>query len=128
MDQNTLVSSGHALITALDAAKLAPRLAMWVHGTDTDTWKLWLVPPKGVTDKQDFYRRVAQTISQHRAEVGGIDVSDAEMISDAHPAVRGLASFIRAPGLGNISFSGNSFNGFYLPDGIILRVDLQPGS
>ena len=124
MDQNTLVSSGHALLKRLDAAGLQPRLAMWVHNTEMDTWKLWLVPPTGVLDKQDFYRQVAQIVSKHRAELGGIDVSDTEMILDTHPAVRGLKAFIKAPGLGNISFSGNRFNGFYLPDGIILRVDL----
>lgn len=124
MDQNILVSSGHALVKALDDAGLQPRLAMWVHKTDTDTWKLWIVPPTGAKDKQDFYRRVAHAVSKHRAELGGIDASDIEMVLDTHPAVKGLKVFLKAPGLGSIHFSGNMFNGFYLPDGIILRIDL----
>jgi hypothetical protein len=64
MDQGTLVSSGHALVRAMDDAGFRPRLGMWVHNTDTDTWKLWLVPPHGKTDKTDFYRHIAQIVSK----------------------------------------------------------------
>jgi hypothetical protein len=124
MDQNTLVSSGQALVAAMDAAGFAPRLAMWVHHTDTDTWKLWLVPPRGKKDKADFYRRIAQIVSAKRSELGGLDAGDTEMMLDDHQAVRGLGRFIRLPGLGSVHFSGNRFNGFYVPDGIILRSNL----
>ncbi len=103
MDQNLLVINGHALVKALDAAGLNPRLAMWVHNTDTDIWKLWIVPPVGLKDKKDFYRQVAQVVTMHRADLGGIDTSDIEMVLDSHPAVRGLRVFIKAPGLGSIS-------------------------
>jgi hypothetical protein len=54
MDQNTLVSSGHALVSELDKAGFRPRLAMWVHNTDTDTWKLWIVPPAGARINMNF--------------------------------------------------------------------------
>lgn len=124
MDQNTLVSAGHALVKALDKANQPPRVAMWVHNTDTDTWKLWIVPPPGLTNKHEFYRLVSEIISKHRPELGGIDASDTEMVLDTHPAMRGLGRFIKQPGLGSTFFTGNRFNGFYLPDGIILRVDL----
>jgi hypothetical protein len=53
-----------------------------------------------------------------------MDASDTEMISDTHPAIRGMKRFMRAPGLSSITFSGNVFNGFYLPDGIIPRSNL----
>jgi hypothetical protein len=128
MDQSTLVSSGHALVKAMDDAGFRPRLAMWVHNTETDTWKLWLVPARGKIDKADFYRRIAQIVSKQRAELGGIDASDTEMILDSHPAIAGLSRFIRAPGLNSINFAGNRFNGYYLPEGIILRADFSPGT
>ena len=124
MDQNTLVSAGHTLVKALDAIDLVPRVAMWVHATDTDTWKLWIVPPVGLTDKQEFYRRVSEVVSQNRVALGGIDASDTEMVLDSHPAVQGLRGFMSMPGLGSVYFSGNRFNEFYLPDGIILRIEL----
>ena len=89
MDQNTLVSAGHALVKALDAVGLNPRLAMWVHATDTDTWKLWIVPPVSLNDKQEFYRRVSEVVTKNRADLGGIDASDTEMVLDSHAAVRG---------------------------------------
>lgn len=125
MDQNILVSSGHALLKTLDAASFSPRFAMWVHNSDTDSWKLWLVPKVGHKDKMDFYRRIANIISKNRSELGGLSASDTEMVLDTHPAMVGMKSFIRAPGFASISFSGNRFNGFYLPDGIILRSQLQ---
>ena len=124
MDQSVLVSSGQSLVRAMDHSGLSPRIAMWVHNSDTDTWKLWLVPPPGLDDKREFYRRVAEVISKNREQLQGIDVSDTEMVLDSHPAMRGLCRLFRSPGLGVISFYGNRFNGFYLPDGIILRSDL----
>jgi hypothetical protein len=124
MDQSTLVSSGHALVAAMDAAGFGPRLAMWVHNTDTDTWKLWLVPPVGKEDKAEFYKNIVQVISNRRAELGDIDAGDTEMVLDTHPAIQGMRQFLRLPGLGSSHFSGNRFGGFYLPDGIVLRSDL----
>lgn len=124
MDQEILVTSGHALVKALDNDGLSPRIAMWVHNVDTDTWKLWIVPPKDMNDKREFYRRISEVISRNYDSIGGIDASNAEMIADNHPAMKGLSGFIKCKGLGSICFTGNRFNGFYLPDGIILRSDL----
>ena len=124
MDQNLLVINGQALVKALDAEGLVARLAMWVHSTETDTWKLWMVAPVGIEDKREFYRRLAQTVSRHRTDVGDLDASDVEMVAETHPAVRGLGRFIRAPGLASIQFAGNRFDGYYLPEGIILRSNL----
>lgn len=124
MDQNTLVNAGHVLVTSLDQIGHNPRLAMWVHSPDTDTWKLWIVPPVDMKDKQEFYRIVSEVVTKNRADLGDINASDTEMIPDTHPAVHGLRGFLHMPELGSAHFSGNRFNGFYLPDGIILRVNL----
>lgn len=124
MDQNILVSSGHSLVRAMDEAGLSPRIAMWVHSSDTDTWKLWLVPPPGLNDKREFYRKLAEVISSNRDRLPGIEVSDTEMVADTHPAMTGLGRFFKVLGLSGIQFSGNRFNGYYLPDGIILRSNL----
>lgn len=126
MDQTTLVSSGQALVRALDDAEFSPRLAMWVFNSETDAWKLWLSPPAGKIDKADFYRRVSKVISNHRDKLGGIDASDTELILENHPAIEGLRGIMSAPGINSISFAGNRFNGFYLPQGIILRIDFPP--
>ena len=124
MDQSVLVTTGQALVRALDAAGIPPRAALWVHNSDTNTWKLWIVPPKGLSDKREFYRRLSEVVSKAQNELSGIDASDTEMVLENHPAMTGLGKFIKAPGLGSVNFPGNRFNGFYLPDGIILRVNL----
>lgn len=125
MDQNLLVKSGHVLVLALDNAGIPPRAAMWVHSTDTDTWKLWLVPHKSVTDKRDFYRQLSAIVTKSRDELGGVDAADVEMVSDAHPAIKGMRRLIKMPGLGDVHLTNNRFNNFYLPDGIVLRMDIS---
>jgi hypothetical protein len=124
MDQSTLVTSGQALVRALDDAGFAPRFAMWVHNTEIDAWKLWIVPPRRLTNKHEFYQRIARIISDNRAALGGLDVGDTEMILDSHPAAQGMRKFLKMPGLVSVRFSGNVFDGYYLPDGIVLRSDL----
>lgn len=124
MDQGTLVKSGHILVHALDEAGTAPRAAMWVHNTDTDTWKLWVVPHTSVKDEREFYRKVVDVVAKHRNDLGGIDAADTQMVDVTHPAIVGLRGIIKMPGLGSAIFSNNRFNGFYLPDGIILRMNV----
>lgn len=125
MDQNLLVRNGHVLISALDEAEIPPRAALWVHTLDTDTWRLWIVPPASVQDKREFYRRVAEIVTRRRVELGGLDASDTEMVLDTHPAIRGLRKVLKIPGLGSTVLSGTTFNGFYLPEALILRVDFK---
>ncbi|HXY58656.1 MAG TPA: hypothetical protein VEH76_08750 [Methylocystis sp.] len=123
MDQGSLVSSGQALVRALDESGLPPRAAMWVHETENDNWRLWLVPPKGTTDRRDFFLQIAKIVAENRLRLGGFDTGDARMVLDDHPAIKGLRSYMKVPGLNNIFFPGNKFEGYYLPEGIILRLD-----
>jgi hypothetical protein len=72
----------------------------------------------------EFYRQVAKLISSNRNRFGGLDVSDIKIIEDNHPAIVGMKNFIKVPTLAAVQFSGNRFNNFYLPEGIILTSKL----
>jgi hypothetical protein len=122
MDKGALVDEGTRLVKLLDDSKLKPRAAMWVYNSETDIWKLWIVPAAGIDDKLEFYRLLAQVISAHRAELPSFDISSVEFKADTHPAVKGLGAMLRMEGLGSAHFSNNRFNGFLLPDGIVLRM------
>lgn len=122
MDKNSLVSEGTTLVEILDKSKLKPRAAMWVYNSETERWRLWIVPAREISDKFEFYRILASLISQNREKLPELDISDIELKKEDHPAVRGLNSFIRMEGLGSTHFSNNRLNGFYLPDGIVLRM------
>jgi len=124
MDQSLLVKSGHILVKALDDAKLPPKAAVWVHNTDTDIWRLWIVPDPSISDKRAFYRRVSEIATKNRKELGDVDASDVELVDKDHPAIKGLRAFVKMPGLGAAHLSNNRFNGFYLPDGIVLRMNI----
>lgn len=122
MDKDVLVSEGQALVRLLDKSSVKPRGAMWVYSSDMDSWKLWIIPSAALTDKNEFYRLVSETISNNREVVPTLDVSTVEMKAASHPAVVGLGGFLRMEGLGSAHFSNNRFNGFFLPDGVVLRM------
>lgn len=124
MDQGTLVKNGQNLVRFLDTTPAKPRFAMWVNFSDSDSWKLWIVPAKGMNDKREFYFTVADTVSRHRDELAGLDVGVVEFTPDTKPVLQAMKSFIRMPGVGSANVSGNTFNGVFLPDGILIRSDL----
>jgi len=125
MDQNALVEDGHNLIEAMSKSGIVPRGAMWVHSTDADVWRLWIVPPKDLTDKREFYRRVSEAITQNRDLFSSLDAGDVELISDTHPAIVGISRMFKVTGPRSSAFlSNNMVNGFYIPDGIVLLMNL----
>jgi hypothetical protein len=122
MDTDILVKEGQRLLNYLDEGKTKPRGAMWVYSSDSDTWKLWIVPAQEVTDKLEFYRLVAQTMTRHRTELPSLDVGLVEFKRSDDPAVHGLGRLLHMEGTGAATIANNSFNGYLLPDGVVLRM------
>lgn len=121
MDQTALVNEGSKLVAWLDQTEVKPRAAMWVYNSETDRWRLWIVP-SGEMDKMQFYLVVSEIISEHRAEIPTFDISLVEFKSAKHPAVTGLGQMFHMEGLGAAHVSNNMINGFLLSDGIVLRM------
>lgn len=124
MDQALLVRNGHHLLDALAQKGMPARAALWVHDLDVDSWRLWIVPPKSVSNKHEFYRKVSEVISENGSDLAGTDASDTEMISETHPAIQGLSQMFHVSGKSSIHLKNSLMNGFYLPDGIILHMEL----
>lgn len=122
MDTDILVKEGQKLVQLLDDSAVKPRGAVWVYSSEADAWKLWIVPSETITDKREFYRIVAQTITQHRDDLPSLDVGLIEFKSADHPVMIGLGRFMRVTGVSAVSVSNNRFNGFLLPDGVVLRM------
>lgn len=53
-----------------------------------------------------------------------LDVGSVEYVNDNRPVVEGMKNFIHAPGIVNATLSGNTVNGVYIPDGVLLRSNL----
>jgi len=126
MDQTFLVKAGKALVQTLTSAGFPPRAAVWVYKPELDMWKLWIVPHPSLTDKREFYRRIATSISENPTEMADLDAGDVEMVSADHPAIEGLSKMFRVVGAIHVRISDNVLNGFYLPDGIVLHLNLEP--
>jgi hypothetical protein len=122
MDTDILVKEGQQLIRLLDASKIHPRGAVWVYSADNESWRLWIVPAAEITDRHEFYRIVAETISKHRDTLPSLDVGLVEFKDASHPAVQGLGRFLHMEGIGAATFSNNRFDGFFMPDGVVLRM------
>ncbi len=124
MDSELLVDAGQQLVRLLDGTAVKPRAALWVHYADTHTWQLWIVPEDDSIDKRAFYAIVAEVISEHRESLHGLDVSSTKLIPSNHPAMIGMKDLLHMPDIGSAQMAGNMFNGFFLPEGIALRVNL----
>jgi hypothetical protein len=124
MDKALLVDAGHQLMTLLEQDGIPVRAAVWMYSADTNTWKLWIVPHTSITEKRDFYRRVATIISKNRTVLQGLDASDVEMIESNHPAMRALRSLFHVTKKSSVHLSNNLIGGVYLQDAIILLMNL----
>lgn len=122
MDTASLVNEGSTLVRLLDETSIKPAAAMWVSNSEDGFWRLWLVPAAPRTDKLEFFRILADVFSKNRDVLPSLDIGDIVLKERDHPAIKGLKSFFRMEGLGSARFSGNRLNGFYLPDGIVLRM------
>ncbi len=63
MDQTLLVKAGCRILDSLSSKGALPRAALWVRATDTDIWKLWILP--GRIRRQ---ARLLPTYREHRVE------------------------------------------------------------
>jgi hypothetical protein len=96
---------------------------MLVISQETGNWRLWVVPADEKIDKREFYRIVADTISQN--EITGIDVGSVELARSDNPAMLGTSKIMNQnDGIGGVSMSSNTYKGILLPDGVVIRMDL----
>ncbi len=122
MDQEILVEQAQVLTQHLDKTKAAPKAVMLVVSEETGNMKLWMVPRKEDINKQEFYRIVAESITNHG--IKGIDVGFVELVKSSNPAMRATGLMMKADGINSLFVSGNVFNGILLPDGVIIRMEL----
>ena len=123
MDKNILVANGRALIDVLSGQGAAPRAALWVYGSETDTWQLWIVPHKSIANMHEFYRQISTAISQNPDSMGSLDPADIKFVKDDHPAIQDLGKAFRIRS-GSVEFQSCVLNGFFMPDCIILVMNL----
>jgi hypothetical protein len=116
------VRAAQALVQLLDEAGLPPRAALWTYTSDSDSWRLWVVPPTELKDKREFYLRLADVFAAHASEVAGLDMGEVQFIEAKHPVIQGLGRIFHAEGNGEIRFTNNMLNGYFLPDAIIIRM------
>lgn len=123
MDQNLLVDSGQNLVEALERDGVRLKAAVWVHLAEDEAWRLWLVPANKV-DKHTFYRKVAESIAAGGSDFHGLSASDTQLVGEDHPAIVALGAFGRVNGRSVLPLASAMLNGFYLPEGIVLRMIL----
>ncbi|MDY8109997.1 hypothetical protein U0C82_12690 [Fulvimarina sp. 2208YS6-2-32] len=91
-----------------------------------DAWRLWIVPMDPNLDKREFYRRVGTCLRTH--EQIDLDISDIQMMSASHRGIKGLSEMFRIDGLSSVHLSNDMLDGFFLSDGIVLRMAVKQTS
>lgn len=120
MDQSTLVKEVQTLTMALDGTKIAPRAVMITMPSETNSWKVWIVPHSVQFNKPEFYRIIAEVITQN--DLKNIDMGSVELRPSTYPGVVGLSKLLHMEGVGSVNVSSNSYEGMLLPDGIVIRM------
>ncbi|WP_156467570.1 hypothetical protein [Methylobacterium sp. Leaf102] len=124
MDQKILVTAGHELIRLLRERNINIKAALWFYNTDIDAWRLWLVPDVSIKDKHSFYRNISEILSGHKELTLCIEVSDTEMITEKHPAIKALQGMFKVTDRSSITIDNSMLNGFYLPKAIVIEYDI----
>lgn len=124
MDTTALVNEAKLLVQLLDDAGHPPKGAMLVENAETNIWRLWIVPPESLSDKLEFFALISSLIIRNQESFSLIDSGDVDFRPSSQFVVQALSKVIRIDGMGVAHFSGNAYNGFPLPNGIILRMSL----
>jgi hypothetical protein len=120
MDQSTLVKEAQVLTMALDGTKIAPRAVMITIPSDSNHWKIWIVPGSENFNKQEFYRIIAEVIA--RNDLKNIDMGSVELRPSTSLGIVGLSKLLHMEGVGSVNISSNAYEGMLLPDGIVIRM------
>jgi hypothetical protein len=120
MDQSALVKEAQVLTVALDGTKVAPRAVMITIPSEMNDWKIWIVPRSEHFNKQEFYRIIAEVITQN--DLKNIDMGSVELRVATNPGVVGLSKLLHMEGVGSVNVSSNAYDGMLLPDGIVIRM------
>lgn len=117
------VGGARALMSLLEADGLTIKAAVFVLSTEGSNWRLWLEFAEPFTDKREAYRRIASIVAAHQHEIGGIDTSDIDLVASNNKALDALGRMMRVGAGGQVQLSNSMFDGVFLPEAIILKMD-----
>jgi hypothetical protein len=116
------VTAAQRLVALLDSEGLAPRAALWVYEANRESWRLWIVPPKGMVDKRAFYLQLAKLFAARSEELPGLDLGEVQFMTDDHPAIVGLGRVVKITGVSDARLSNNVVDGYFIPEAIVIRM------
>ncbi len=124
MDQELLVKETSRLIELMDTASIPPKGVLLVRDLGSGNWRIWIVPPSQFQKKRkrDFNAEVTFLLLRNQSEFSALTNSIIDLRFPEYPAIKILGKICRAEGITRIEFTACIFNGFSLPDSIILRM------
>lgn len=124
MDKESLVESlideSVNLIQFLDKEDCGVRAALWHYYNEVGAWKLILSSDKFAPKSQrEFYLVVAKVINKNNLK---LSVSDIKLVSMGDAIIQALSMLVHVSDFGRARFSQSTFNGIYIEDAIVLRM------
>ncbi len=120
-----MINVGENLLKALDAAGVQITAAMWLFDPERNDWQLMFsAPVSAVIGDREVYRKIGEVRNSIGLTsddfplhtVGLLDASD-EILGLLRRAVK------PGPGISRIRFYGKGFNGRYVDDAVIYRIN-----
>lgn len=125
MDHPALVESdvraGEAIVRELDGAGFPVTAALWLMHPEAAAWRLMIATP--LVDQAgplQAYERLNKLLGEHHdaAYLGSIS-----LVSPANPLVQVLSgTFTTGPGVHRARISRSTFNGVFIEDALIYRM------
>ena len=123
MGAEPLVEASQVLTKLLDDNNFSPLAVIWMRNPETLVWKLWIVPPLR-TQKEEFFLTLSKIFSANRGSLLNLDISSIEYKTLRDKSIELIGGLFRVVGIGSVSFSNTTFDGFLVDAAVIVRLAL----
>lgn len=116
------IPGGRNLVERLDAAGVRVVGAYWYYYPDSERWRLTIVSPDAERGSRSLYLKAIETGA-------GLDLVKVEFVPPSNAIYRKLVGgFMSVHGLSTVRISKSSFDGVFVDEAIIYRLEPIAGS
>jgi hypothetical protein len=98
-------------------------VAILIKIEDSETWKIWIVPPIK-SKKEEFFLELSKIFSANRDGLRNLDIGMVEYRSIADRTIELFGAMFRFGGIGSAYLNNVTVNGVLLPEAIAIRIEL----
>ena len=126
MASNTLletdVNRGLMTVNALDTKGFPVAAALWLFNSERDSWRFILATPK--LDELGRVAAYEALISALEGAAFALRAEDISLVSPKDPLMLQMGTAVRVEGIAQTRVTNSSFNGVYIEDALVYRLNV----